>query len=460
MNCALLTEFNRVFFKYLQIEFDTDVSSTIAATTCENPIIELDPKDSATMSTADFLDVNVLYELPPFDCENLGKSLVFTLHVRNVDPTSLVVAQQSHSVHVRFQSIGAGHFPQQHAFFVRLDDEQQNCTIRVVQPDVWDNDVIVQLELVSNANENFVHWYEVGLNAQTVQRLRCEKMTNAEDVFEDAEDGDGDTFRMDDMHDALDEFSASPPPPQSPLKQMKQRSYSESNCDDFHTVALDNDEDDMEADGDGEPSGDRVKSPLKTRTYSECSMDSGTGGNASRKCLKGILKRRSSSMLSESQSSFDELCSRSIPEEAMDHSSGSVVSSSTSEQCKKSVRFDNNVRKLLFRFNSTVAGQRKPKVNKRKKKKRCTERRYSEGEASDYDSKTCSSDEAISNGNAAGDAATVSPKAKQNPAGLNSTTKHLHDSGVDLREDAAEVPPQNGGGDLLFKSGMIFELDM
>lgn len=38
-----------------------------------------------------------------------------------------------------------------------------------------------------------------------------------------------------------------------------------------------------------------------------------------------------------------------------------------------------------FRMNSTIIGQRKPKENKRKKKKRCRDRRYSEGEASDYE---------------------------------------------------------------------------
>lgn len=36
-------------------------------------------------------------------------------------------------------------------------------------------------------------------------------------------------------------------------------------------------------------------------------------------------------------------------------------------------------------MNSTIIGQRKPKENKRKKKKRSQERRYSEGEASDYE---------------------------------------------------------------------------
>lgn len=36
-------------------------------------------------------------------------------------------------------------------------------------------------------------------------------------------------------------------------------------------------------------------------------------------------------------------------------------------------------------MNSTIINARKPKENKRKKKKRNQERRYSEGEASDYE---------------------------------------------------------------------------
>lgn len=36
-------------------------------------------------------------------------------------------------------------------------------------------------------------------------------------------------------------------------------------------------------------------------------------------------------------------------------------------------------------MNSTIVGQRKPKDNKRKKKKDSRDRRYSEGEASDYE---------------------------------------------------------------------------
>lgn len=355
------------------------------------------------------------------------------LHVSNVDPSSLACDQQPHSVHLRFQSLGTGYFPQHYAFYLRLPPTK-TCTIKSVHPEVWDNDVSVQLELVADDN-SALQYYEVGLDeADALQRFECERPS--EDVFEDAEDGD--TFAMDSMTAALPTFSP---------QKMKQRSYSESNCDDFHDADMDGHggdrEDDDEEEDDDEYGalvatknghGPSSSSSAKDRTYSECSADDGAtgngGGGGGGKCLKGILKRRSSSMLSESQSSFDEPCSRSVEMAGSEHS-------------KKSVRFDNNIRKLLFRLNSTVAGQRKPKVNKRKKKKRCTERRYSEGEASDYDPKS------------GGDAAAAQQQPKKaaevaKGASKSNGGQHMHDSGVDLRENS----------DLQFKNGMIFELDM
>lgn len=52
---------------------------------------------------------------------------------------------------------------------------------------------------------------------------------------------------------------------------------------------------------------------------------------------------------------------------------------------------------FLYRMNSTIIGQRKPKENKRKKKKRSQERRYSEGEASDYENQLQQSSGACNN---------------------------------------------------------------
>lgn len=107
-------------------------------------------------------------------------------------------------------------------------------------------------------------------------------------------------------------------------------------------------------------------------------------------------------------------------------------------------------------------GQRKPQANKRKKKKRTTERRYSEGEASDYDTKPT-------------EAATQSTPR-------NDQVAQKRDSGVDLSDDNCSKPlaPLHANNtktanrtqkkvastdpkhcnDLEFKNDMIFDIEM
>lgn len=108
-------------------------------------------------------------------------------------------------------------------------------------------------------------------------------------------------------------------------------------------------------------------------------------------------------------------------------------------------------------------GQRKPQANKRKKKKRTTERRYSEGEASDYDTKPTES-------------------AEQPTTPRNDQVAQKRDSGVDLSDDACSnllsssntnntktsnrvqqkvtsADPKHGQ-DLEFKNDMIFDIEM
>lgn len=123
---------------------------------------------------------------------------------------------------------------------------------------------------------------------------------------------------------------------------------------------------------------------------------------------------------------------------------------------------------LFYRIQSTILGQRKPQANKRKKKKRTTERRYSEGEASDYEPKSSEDQEKQDSQQNKKSMESEKPKAVQ------------HDSGVDLTDDSS-VPatkhtastnskkgkraPKASIGDndcinIEFKSDMIFDIEM
>lgn len=115
-------------------------------------------------------------------------------------------------------------------------------------------------------------------------------------------------------------------------------------------------------------------------------------------------------------------------------------------------------------------GQRKPKANKRKKKKRTTERRYSEGEASDYDENNKSCSESDTNGSS---------------KGVKNMIPEQRDSGVDFGGDSGDDNSKNPshksnsknvrsynkkgnessknddvGLEMEFKSGMMFDIEM
>lgn len=281
----------------------------------------------------------------------MGTTAAFTLHVKNVDPDSVVIDRHPLIVHIKFTSIGAGFFPQHYSFCVRFPED---CgAINDAQPDVWDNNLILQIELLNNSFGS----YEAGLvpddlQAHTMQRMAPVKAEKSKEI--DTDDAISVDVSSVSDHEVKIQINSKKADAEiksknkMKRKNKKTRSYSESNCDDlkdeyYNRPAVGKVE--------GEPkfktttdSISILKSPVKMRTYSESSNDE----QIVPKSIKGILKRRSSFNRSISESSVDDhfySCSMdiavgSIPEED---------SEQMSESCKKTVRFDNNIRKQLYR---------------------------------------------------------------------------------------------------------------
>lgn len=108
-------------------------------------------------------------------------------------------------------------------------------------------------------------------------------------------------------------------------------------------------------------------------------------------------------------------------------------------------------------MNSTIVGQRKPKTNRRKKKKHSTgdrERRYSEGEASDYETKPlegpcdCNKKKMIG---AIDENGGHGPRSKTNGKGNGRI--------VDKQQQAKE-PDTDKTAHLEFKNGMMFDIEI
>lgn len=258
--------------------------------------------------------------------------------MKNVVPTSVQLDHTvPHQVQLKFQSLGAGFFPQYFAFFVRLPPN--GGVILSAQPEVWDNSVIVQLEVTQKNLDG----YDAGLDETSVQTFTLPAVDQVQK--ENLAPTNHDIVTI-----ALNKLSLSSAKQDEPTKLVKKqtkpakdkrRSYSESNCDDFvhhrHASAKPVSKD-----------IDVPRTPIKQRTYSECSS-SVDDQHGPQKHLKGILKRRGSSVWSISESSLDEHLGHSRSVEFGDSGSIAEVDEHMSEHAKKSVRFDNNIRKFCFR---------------------------------------------------------------------------------------------------------------
>lgn len=107
-------------------------------------------------------------------------------------------------------------------------------------------------------------------------------------------------------------------------------------------------------------------------------------------------------------------------------------------------------------MNSTIVGQRKPKPNRHKKKKKHSiddrERRYSEGEASDYESKTDSCDDCKqksttnNNSNGGKNGPAVQPK-------VNAKAGRVVDK-------QTQGPDIDKTAHLEFKNGLMFDIEI
>lgn len=315
------------------------------------------------MAEPSFLDSSIKYQLAPFTYNRFQNTVAFTLHVKNVEPDSIAVINDSDSVAVKFTSIGSGYFPVNYAFYFDTDSAGIKAAPR---PEAWDNNLIVQIELDSIAE---FHTYRAGLSQHDCAEFTCpqtreRKMSSRSDddgvVADSTENIAIETVRtaekvqieiINKNFDSMSKKSIAPKQKKSKKASKKNRSFSESHCDD---LKAERDEQQQQQSCSNSTNANNIclqHAPLtKSRTQSESSNDE---HHSELFPLKSILKRHSSYDRQTSECSIDEQhglsCSvdlgigsfTSIPEER-DHE--------LSESVRKTVRFDKQLcRKLLFK---------------------------------------------------------------------------------------------------------------
>lgn len=88
---------------------------------------------------------------PKFSANKMDNIFAFTLNVRNVDPSSIVLQKGMDSVSCRFTNIGCGFYPCYYVFFVQFP----NANITEVQHEEWDNNLILQVVLDHGSVDSF-----------------------------------------------------------------------------------------------------------------------------------------------------------------------------------------------------------------------------------------------------------------------------------------------------------------
>uniref|UniRef100_A0A182JBN3 Protein kintoun n=1 Tax=Anopheles atroparvus TaxID=41427 RepID=A0A182JBN3_ANOAO len=373
---------------------------------------------------------------PKFSVNKMENLFAFTLNVRNVDPATIVLESRNDSVHCRFSNVGNGFFPCYYVFFVRFP----NAQVTDVQHEEWDNNLIIQVTLGSASVSSYhagphehdtveysimeditdkidkfgkeieddslciaVVRQEKGAKARAGGLLSIEiTKKDAEQQQPEPEDG-GKRGRVelpsgtsvdecDDKEPEAEQARAMLKAKKNARKKNKERSLSDSCCDQLKVIV----ENEPATGGSaGEPStksataspGGAGLSPAskaidapdaktrKVRSVSEC-VESESMPSFTRK-YKGILKR----------SSYDRSISECSSVDDLGTSVEMSLPGSMGEECRKTVRFNDAIRKQMFRSNSSILAAKKKSQRKKEVKRRAAARRLSEGESTDNDEK-------------------------------------------------------------------------
>lgn len=333
-------------------------------------------------SIKEFLDPNVEYILPNFTFNQIDDIIAFTLHVKNVDASSIVIDRKDllNIAHIKFSSIGSGFFPIHYSFCVKFPS-QTTSIFREITAEAWDNNVIFQFEL----NNYDFSSYEIGIeeknltNYDIAERLigRQAMTSQGKEIEDDSlcievrsereeselvievkkdckkfqETSNDDEISEDVFDDMQSIIDGSKRQTKKSMKKRakKARSMSESYCDQLKVISELEYSSNIDKSKNDESKSRGLKN--KVRSLSESSDEEHLNKNGEMSVqnhhkYKSILKTRYS--YSEcNESSVDEQ-SKSLYSVSADF--GICEShDSLSESCKKQVRFSDIIKRQLFR---------------------------------------------------------------------------------------------------------------
>jgi len=344
-----------------EVKQETDDGYTRDAEECEDADEQYGSDDQD-----DFLEDKLSYAFPNYKCSVQNNVITFTLEVKNVMEDSLQkkILSGNDGVRLKFSSMGAGLAPLHHAFTVRFL-ETGSVEDSSVQLECWDNNVMVEIPLLEGMTK-----YQVGMSPQNLcnntKHSLPELFVNKKEVEE----------RKTPKKYEKEKYPKKIPTDQiEHEKHEKERHSSEESNDSVFSKSTD-----------CTPQSDQ--SLQTSRHYFRSTSEEPDQGSS----LKSILKRKPHNVRLGrffSESHADDLTWSSsekiftVSQECMD-----ALEEEGNSQ-KKSVRFNDMVKRQVYDTKSRIQGQTAKNKKKAAKKKRAAERRVSEGDAdgTSYDEK-------------------------------------------------------------------------
>lgn len=360
-------------------------------------VAENDSEATGSFDGGDFLEDSIDYILPSFNFNQVDKLMAFTLHVKNVDPSSIEIQRNDvdNLAVIKFSSIGAGFYPIWYSFCAKYPAKKSEIFLDITA-EAWDNNVIFQFELndfdfkeyLAGRNADTLVAYDVMLktsmlkpsseneminesyNVEVTIESESEIVLNVSPIKEDVEEENYVEMKTVEIkplqnqitsndevsEDVFDESQLKGSSKQHDTKRIKKsikkrqnkkiRSMSESFCDELKVI---NEMDSLKLDKDETNANDKRKN---VRSQSESSSDEQMTHQEMmdqvQSKYKSILKNRSFSECNDS--SVDDQAHHRFYSYSVSTDFGiSESHDSMSESCKKTVRFNDIIAKKLFR---------------------------------------------------------------------------------------------------------------
>lgn len=256
---------------------------------------------SATQFRTKFLDENVSYTVPEFTCHLYQKTLAFTLNVKNVDESSVgkLVNDAGTSLHIKFTSVSSSFYPSFYAFYVRLPEHKISQEIQV---ETWDNNVILQIPVTGNSDTLTSYLY--GPDENNLKQTYIQEPSIINELLQE----DKPLEVIIEQPEQKQQFKPEEPTKAIDIASSYYSSGDEQSCSSY--------------------------SPSKSKGI-----------------LKRLSQKRFSVVRSISESSLDDFVPSSL--ENCHTSLDSVIpeDSEVSTSLKKTVRFNDNIKRQLYRYN-------------------------------------------------------------------------------------------------------------